>query len=110
MVDERILAERLISYDTSRAEELVAAAGFVKGWLESRSQRAAGAGGRGWTFAQGPAVRGLPRPSRRGPRAPGAVRTADRGRQAVRPRRLRHEGRAGGDDVRAQGRRTPGAG
>src|SRR5690348_14780533 len=36
MVDERILAERLISYDTSRAEELVAAGGFVKGWLESR--------------------------------------------------------------------------
>jgi succinyl-diaminopimelate desuccinylase len=36
MVDERILAERLISYDTSRAEDLVAAAGFVKGWLESR--------------------------------------------------------------------------
>jgi succinyl-diaminopimelate desuccinylase len=36
MSDERVLAERLISYDTSRAEELVAAAGFVKGWLESR--------------------------------------------------------------------------
>ncbi|MBV9167194.1 MAG: M20/M25/M40 family metallo-hydrolase [Solirubrobacterales bacterium] len=36
MVNERVLAERLISYDTSRAEELVAAAGFVKGWLESR--------------------------------------------------------------------------
>jgi succinyl-diaminopimelate desuccinylase len=36
MVDERILAGRLISYDTSRPEELVAAAGFVKGWLESR--------------------------------------------------------------------------
>jgi succinyl-diaminopimelate desuccinylase len=36
MVDERVLAERLISYDTSRSEELVAAAGFVKGWLESR--------------------------------------------------------------------------
>jgi succinyl-diaminopimelate desuccinylase len=36
MVDERILAERLISYDTSHREELVAAAGFVKGWLESR--------------------------------------------------------------------------
>src|SRR5438105_1201304 len=36
MVDERVLAERLISYETSRAEELVAAAGFVKGWLESR--------------------------------------------------------------------------
>ncbi len=36
MVDELILAERLISYDTSRPEELTAAAGFVKGWLESR--------------------------------------------------------------------------
>ncbi len=36
MVEERVLAERLIRYDTSRAEELVAAAGFVKGWLESR--------------------------------------------------------------------------
>ncbi len=36
MVDERILTERLISYDTSKTEELVAAAGFVKGWLESR--------------------------------------------------------------------------
>jgi succinyl-diaminopimelate desuccinylase len=36
VVDEQVLAERLISYDTSRPEELVAAAGFVKGWLESR--------------------------------------------------------------------------
>jgi succinyl-diaminopimelate desuccinylase len=36
MVDEQTLAERLISYDTSRVEELVAAAGFVEGWLESR--------------------------------------------------------------------------
>jgi succinyl-diaminopimelate desuccinylase len=36
MLDERVLAERLISYDTSRSEELIAAAGFVKGWLESR--------------------------------------------------------------------------
>ncbi|MGI8428898.1 MAG: M20 family metallopeptidase [Solirubrobacteraceae bacterium] len=36
MIDERVLAERLISYDTSRSEELIAAAGFVKGWLESR--------------------------------------------------------------------------
>jgi succinyl-diaminopimelate desuccinylase len=36
MVDERILAERLISYDTSRPDELATAAGFVKGWLESR--------------------------------------------------------------------------
>jgi succinyl-diaminopimelate desuccinylase len=37
MVDERLLAERLISYDTSRVDDLVAAAGFVKGWLESRN-------------------------------------------------------------------------
>src|SRR3984885_2665700 len=36
MVDERILAERLIRYDTSRPDDLVAAAGFVKGWLASR--------------------------------------------------------------------------
>jgi succinyl-diaminopimelate desuccinylase len=36
VVDERVLAERLIRYDTSRPEELVAAAGFVRGWLESR--------------------------------------------------------------------------
>ncbi len=36
MVDERALAERLITYDTSRAEELAAAAAFVKGWLETR--------------------------------------------------------------------------
>ncbi len=36
MVDERTLAERLIRYETSRPDELVAAAGFVKGWLESR--------------------------------------------------------------------------
>jgi succinyl-diaminopimelate desuccinylase len=36
MVDERVLAERLIGYETSRPDVLVAAAGFVKGWLESR--------------------------------------------------------------------------
>ncbi|MFZ0042931.1 MAG: M20/M25/M40 family metallo-hydrolase [Solirubrobacteraceae bacterium] len=36
MVDERNLAERLIRYDTSRPDVLIAAAGFVKGWLESR--------------------------------------------------------------------------
>ncbi|MDQ6774778.1 MAG: M20/M25/M40 family metallo-hydrolase [Actinomycetota bacterium] len=36
MTDERVLAERLIAYDTSRRDELAAAAGFVKGWLESR--------------------------------------------------------------------------
>jgi succinyl-diaminopimelate desuccinylase len=36
VLDERLLTERLIGYDTSCPEELVAAAGFVKGWLESR--------------------------------------------------------------------------
>jgi succinyl-diaminopimelate desuccinylase len=36
VLDEQVLAERLIGYDTSRPEELIAAAGFVKGWLESR--------------------------------------------------------------------------
>jgi succinyl-diaminopimelate desuccinylase len=35
-VDERVLTERLISYDTSTVEGLRAAAGFVKGWLEAR--------------------------------------------------------------------------
>jgi succinyl-diaminopimelate desuccinylase len=34
-MDERALAERLISYDTSTADGIRAAAGFVKGWLES---------------------------------------------------------------------------
>jgi succinyl-diaminopimelate desuccinylase len=35
-MEERALAERLIGYDTSRPEELKAAASFVKGWLGSR--------------------------------------------------------------------------
>jgi succinyl-diaminopimelate desuccinylase len=35
-VDERVLAERLITYDTSKLEGLRSAAGFVKGWLESQ--------------------------------------------------------------------------
>ena len=53
-VDERVLAERLISYDTSQPDGLRAAAGFVKGWLEARDidvarprpRRAAGGAGR----------------------------------------------------------------
>jgi succinyl-diaminopimelate desuccinylase len=32
-----VLAERLIGYETSRPDAIVAAAGFVKGWLESRN-------------------------------------------------------------------------
>src|SRR5205807_3275584 len=35
-MDERLLAERLITYDTSTLDGLRAAAGFVKGWLGSR--------------------------------------------------------------------------
>ncbi|MBV9213667.1 MAG: M20/M25/M40 family metallo-hydrolase, partial [Actinobacteria bacterium] len=34
-MDERGLAERLITYDTSTLDGIKAAAGFVKGWLES---------------------------------------------------------------------------
>jgi succinyl-diaminopimelate desuccinylase len=37
-VDERVLAERLITYDTSKPDQLRAAAAFVKGWLESRAE------------------------------------------------------------------------
>src|ERR1700761_3351253 len=36
MLEESALAEGLIRYDTSRPEELPTAAGFVRGWLESR--------------------------------------------------------------------------
>jgi succinyl-diaminopimelate desuccinylase len=36
MAAERPLAERLISYDTSRAEGIVAAAAWLKGWLHAR--------------------------------------------------------------------------
>src|SRR5215213_9418898 len=35
-MDERALAERLITYDTSTLEGMQSAAGFVKGWLEAR--------------------------------------------------------------------------
>jgi succinyl-diaminopimelate desuccinylase len=35
-VDERALAERLITYDTSKPDGIRACAGFVKGWLEAR--------------------------------------------------------------------------
>lgn len=38
-MDERLLAERLITYDTSTSDGIRAAAGFVKGWLEARDIR-----------------------------------------------------------------------
>jgi succinyl-diaminopimelate desuccinylase len=41
-MDERVLAERLITYDTSTGDGLRAAVGFVKGWLEARDIPVAG--------------------------------------------------------------------
>ena len=41
-MDERALAERLITYDTSTLEGMQAAAGFVKGWLEARDVEVTG--------------------------------------------------------------------
>jgi succinyl-diaminopimelate desuccinylase len=46
-VDERALTEKLIAYDTSQAEEIRLAAGFVKGWLEAREIEARQIGARG---------------------------------------------------------------
>ena len=85
-----ILAERLISYDTSRPEELVAAAGFVKGWLESRDIEVRDHDHNGLPVLVaevGPArraerpVRRLPRPSRR--RARPARSSSSRGSRAT---------------------------
>jgi succinyl-diaminopimelate desuccinylase len=42
-MDERALAERLITYDTSTLDGMKSAAGFVKGWLEARDVEVAGA-------------------------------------------------------------------
>jgi succinyl-diaminopimelate desuccinylase len=41
-MDERALAERLITYDTSTQEGMQSAAGFVKGWLEARDVEVTG--------------------------------------------------------------------
>ena len=35
-MDERVLCERLVTYDTSCVDGIMSAAGFVKGWLEAR--------------------------------------------------------------------------
>ena len=35
-MDERLLTEKLIGYDTSTAEGIKQCAGFVKGWLDAR--------------------------------------------------------------------------
>src|SRR2546423_231803 len=39
-MDERVLTERLITYDTSTVEGLRTAAGLIKGWLEARESAA----------------------------------------------------------------------
>jgi succinyl-diaminopimelate desuccinylase len=39
-MDERLLTERLVGYDTSKSAGLRAAGGFVKGWLESHGVEA----------------------------------------------------------------------
>src|SRR5215210_8694737 len=41
-MDERALAERLITYDTSSLEGMQSAAGFVKGWLDARDVEVTG--------------------------------------------------------------------
>ena len=63
MADERALAERLITYDTSRAAELRSAAGFVKGWLEARDVRVHDAR----TFGDLPVITGEVGPGAGGP-------------------------------------------
>ncbi|MBV9818105.1 MAG: M20/M25/M40 family metallo-hydrolase [Solirubrobacterales bacterium] len=42
MIDERVLAERLIGYATTRPDVIETAAGFVKGWLESQDIEVSG--------------------------------------------------------------------
>ena len=36
-MDEQLLTEKLIGYDTSTAEGIKQCAGFVKGWLDARN-------------------------------------------------------------------------
>src|SRR3954469_9750578 len=64
-MDERLLAERLITYDTSTADGLRAAAGFIKGWLESRALRV-----RAHVHPGMPVARPAPAPDPPGPPAP----------------------------------------
>ncbi len=105
-VDERVLTERLVTYDTSTAEGLHAAAGFVKGWLEARDiDVEAHRFGDLHALTASVGAEGAPTIVFHGhldvvPGRPEQFSAADRRRPAVRPRRLRHEGRARGDDAR----------
>ena len=93
-MDERALAERLITYDTSSIDGLRAAAGFVKGWLEAREIDVEDHDFNGLpvlTAAIGP--RGAPTVVLHGhvdvvPGRAGAVPPAPGGRSPDRPRRL----------------------
>ena len=77
-MDERALTERLIRYDTSNDEGIRKAAGFVKGWLESRD-----------ILVEELEIRGLPVLAARG----GIVAGADGG-AARAPRRRARRGRS----------------
>ena len=115
-MDERVLAERLITYDTSHARG-AARGGRVRQGLargarhrgrRPRVRRPAGRARRRRARADGPTV------VFHGhldvvPAHDGQFDAARRGRPPDRPRRLRHEGRARGDDVRGprRGRAGP---
>ena len=108
-VDERVLAERLITYDTSQPEGLRRRRRLRQGL--ARVPR-----GRGRAASITTACRSSWPTSGRGDAPDGRSSTATstssparegssaarRGRPPHRPRRLRHEGRARGDDVRAR--------
>ena len=94
-MDERLLTEKLIGYDTSTAEGIKQCAGFVKGWLDARDIEARQIGVRDLpvTMAEvGPGGRAddpaAARPPRRRPRArassssPGSTATGCIGRGA----------------------------
>ncbi len=115
-MDERALAERLISYDSSTPDGVRNAASLRPGLARvardrprrARLRRPARHPRRGRPADR--SDRGPARPHRRRPGPQRAVRAARRGRPAHRPRRLRHEGRPRRDDVRARRRGAPGRG
>ena len=116
-MDERVLAERLISYDTSTLDGAAGRRGLRQGLAgvardrghRPRVRRPARRDGRR-RRPQGDGADGrcCTATSTSSRRYAGPVRAARRGRPADRPRRLRHEGRAGGDDVRGAGRAAAG--
>ena len=101
-MEERLLTEKLIGYDTSTPEGIKHCAGFVKGWLDARDietrqidcPRPAGDARRGRPGRRADDA-AAPRPHRRRPRARRSSSSPGvEGDRLLRPRRLRHEGRA----------------